>query len=73
MRFTYSYRKMAKLFANIGDPDQMPRSAASDLGLHCLPITLLLVSRLQWVKSYHKWELTPKEKNLLSGGANSFL
>ena len=27
----------------------MPHSAASDLGLHCLPITLLGVSRLQWV------------------------
>ena len=39
---------MAKLFANSGDPDQ---SAASDLGLHCLPITLLgNFSRLQWVK-----------------------
>ena len=41
---------MAKLFANSGDPDQTPRSAASDLGLHCLPVTLLRVSRLQWVK-----------------------
>ena len=41
---------MAKLFANSGDPDQMPRSAASDLGVHCLPFTLLRVSRLQWVK-----------------------
>ena len=41
---------MAKLFVNSGDPDQTPRSAASDLGLHCLPITLLRVSRLQWVK-----------------------
>ena len=41
---------MAKLFANSGDPDQTPHSAASDLGLHCLPITLLRVSRLQWVK-----------------------
>ena len=40
---------MAKLFANMGDPDQMPHSAASDLCLHCLPITLLGVSRLQWV------------------------
>ena len=28
----------------------MPHSAASDLGLHCLPITLLRVSQLQWVK-----------------------
>ena len=40
---------MAKLFANSGDPDQMRHSVASDLGLHCLPITLLGVSRLQWV------------------------
>ena len=42
---------MAKLFANSGDPDQTPHSAASDLGLHCLPITRLRVSRLQWVNS----------------------
>ena len=40
---------MTKLFANSGDPDQTPRSVASDLGLHCLPVTILLVSRLQWV------------------------
>ena len=53
MRFRYSYRKKAKLFANSGDPDQMPRSAASDLDLHCLPITRLGVSRLQWVKIHH--------------------
>ena len=38
---------MVKLFAKSGDPDQMPHSAASDLGLHCLPITILGVSRLQ--------------------------
>ena len=31
---------MVELFANSGDPDQTPRSAACDLGLHCLPITL---------------------------------
>ena len=31
---------MVELFANSGDPDQMPHSAASDLGLHCLPIIL---------------------------------
>ena len=54
MRSTYFLRKMAKLFANSGDPDQMPHSAACDLGLHCLPITLLLVSRLQWVKGYSR-------------------
>ena len=36
---------MAKLFANSGDPD---------LGLHCLPVTLLQISRLQWVKGMNK-------------------
>ena len=41
---------MTKLFANSGDPDQTPCSAASDLGLHCLPITILLVSQLQLLK-----------------------
>ena len=32
---------MADLFANSGGPDQTLHSVASDLGLHCLPITLL--------------------------------
>ena len=41
---------MAKLFVNSEDPDQTPLSAVSDLGLHCLPITLLWVSQLQWDK-----------------------
>ena len=41
---------MAKQFANSGDPDQMLLSVASDLGLHCLPVTLLGVSRLHCVK-----------------------
>ena len=41
---------MAKLFANSGDLDQTLCSVASDLGLHCLPDTLLRVSRPQWVK-----------------------
>ena len=40
---------MAQLFANSGDPDQMPQNAASDLGLHFLPIIPLWDSRLQWV------------------------
>ena len=48
--FRYSQSKMAKLFANSGDPDQMMYSATSDLGLHCLPVTLFWgVSRLKWV------------------------
>ena len=63
MEFTYSYRKMAELFANSGDPDQKLHSAVSDLGLHCLPVTLLRVSRLQWVNpnglTHCSW-VTPK-------------
>ena len=35
---------MVELFANSEDPDQTPQAAASDLGLHCLPITGLGVS-----------------------------
>ena len=42
---------MVALFANSGDPDQMLHSAASDLDLHCLPITRFGVSRLQWIKN----------------------
>ena len=40
--------KIVELFSNSGGPDQTPRNAASDLGLHCLPSTLSGVSRLQW-------------------------
>ena len=47
---------MVKLFTNSGDPVQTPHSAASDLGLHCLSITLLRISWLQWVKP-PKWFL----------------
>ena len=41
---------MVELFANSGDPDQKLHSVASDLGLHCSPVTRLGVSSLQWVK-----------------------
>ena len=43
---------MVELFANSGGPDQMPLSAASDLGLYRLPVICLGVSSLQWVKLY---------------------
>ena len=35
---------MVELLAKSGDPDQTPHYAASDLGLHYLPNTLLGVS-----------------------------
>ena len=40
---------MAEPSANSGDPDQTPHSVASDLDLHCLPITHLGVFRLKCV------------------------
>ena len=50
---------MAKPFVNSGDPDQWPRY---DLGLHCLPVTPLGISRLQWVNggvSCLRWSPVP--------------
>ena len=44
---------MVELFAISGEPDQMPCSAASVLGLHCLQTTLLGVSSLEWVNHKH--------------------
>ena len=51
---------MVELFANSRDPDQ-----TSDLSLHCLTITLLGVSRLQWVKFVKKKIEIIKTKTLL--------
>ena len=47
---------MAKLLAISADPDQTPRSAASDLGLHC-ELSFLRVSRLQWVNDTSTFEV----------------
>ena len=41
--------------ANTVDPDQTPRSAASDLGLHCLPMSLLWDTRHKWVNTESKY------------------
>ena len=40
---------MIKLFANSGNPDQTPHSAASDLGLHCLLVTPLGSPVFNWI------------------------
>ena len=58
---------MVELFANSGDPEQTLHSAASDLGLNCLPITLLGVSRIQWVKMIINCALLILHKNLSCG------
>ena len=38
-------------YLQTGDLDQTPHSAASDLDLHCLSVTRLRVSSLQWVNA----------------------
>ena len=40
------------MLANSEDPDQTPRSAASDLGLHCLPMSPKWDARLIWDNFY---------------------
>ena len=40
---------MPVINANSVDPDQTPRSAASDLGLHCLPMSRLRDAGHKWV------------------------
>ena len=55
-------------YVNSVDPDQMPHSVASDLGLHCLPMSLLWDTRLKWVKT----SLTSKVSNLHLMIANDF-
>ena len=56
---------MVELFANSEDHDQTPHYAASDLGLHCLPVTRLGVSSLQWIKgtTLESYEHTDKAEN----------
>ena len=46
---TLPYLKKIVFNANSVDPDQTPRSAASDLGLHCLPMSLLWDARHKWI------------------------
>ena len=43
------FKEIPVFNSNSVDPDQTPHSAASDLGLHCLPMSLLLDARLKWV------------------------
>ena len=38
------------LFANSGEPDQTPHFVASDLVLHCLPMSHKKDARLLWVE-----------------------
>ena len=51
--------------ANSVDPDQTPRFAASDLGLHCLPMSLLWDARHKWIKKKQVQYGWPMMQNIL--------
>ena len=44
------FREIYVFNTNRADPDQTPRFAASDLGIHCLPLSFLWDARYNWVK-----------------------
>ena len=46
----YFLYEMSVINADSVDPDQTPRFAASDLGLHCLPTSHFWDARHKWVK-----------------------
>ena len=51
---------MVELFANSRDPDQMPCSVASDLGLYCLPVACAPTEDLSaFALSAQSWLGTP--------------
>ena len=60
---------MLEPFANSGNPDQTPCSAASELDLHCSLTTRLEVSRLQQVNNQNKILML----NLKKAGTGLFL
>ena len=51
----YCFIEIPIFRANSEDPDQTPRSAASDLGLHCLSMSILRDTRHKWVNALQAW------------------
>ena len=46
------FTEIREFNANSIDPGQTPRSAASDLGLHCLPMFLSRDVRHKWINNH---------------------
>ena len=49
--------------ANSVNPDQMPRSAASDLGLLCLLMSLVWDARLKWIRCQALFSVVNNQNN----------
>ena len=48
--------------ANSGDPSQTPHSVASDLGIHCLPMSHKKDARHIWVKECNYFAISEEFK-----------
>ena len=57
-------------YSNCVDSDKMPHLAASDLGLHCLPMSPLWSTRYQWVNTCILNSLTRKKQTTKFSSAN---
>ena len=64
-----SFIYIPTLNANNVDPDQSPRSVASDVGLHRLPMSYLWDARLKWVQTNTMYEGLDKKQ--MTGKAHS--
>ena len=62
----FFYFEQTLLLVNSEDPDETPRAAASDRGLHCLPISKEWGARLTWVKFDYDWRLQNKKFRIVS-------
>ena len=60
------------LNGNSVDPDQTPRFMASNLGLHCLPMSFLWDARHKWIKFIPKWAFFLKNRIFSQKGINCF-
>ena len=56
------FREIFAFYRNSVDPDQTPRSVASDLDLHCLLMSLLWDTMHKWIKVFASFD----DSNLLS-------
>ena len=54
--FSFLFKSQKKFrFANSGEPDQTPQFAASDLVLHCLPMSHKKEAMLIWVYNFFNY------------------
>ena len=67
IHFYHILQKFLYLMQTVENSIRPPRSAASDLGLHCLPLSILLHAKQKWVNVFYNailaatWENVPSD------------